>query len=110
MLSLTYVSHYLMVIIFCGQHKIFVDNFFTSLSLIMELKKRNIFYVGTIRLSRMKNCSLLAEKGFKKKGRDAFDYRLDVDSNIIAVRWFDNKSVNLVSSFAGVGPTHSVTD
>ena len=57
----------------------------------------------------MKNCPLLAEKGLKKKGRGAFDYRLDVDSNIIAVCWFDNSSVNLVSSFAGVEPTHSVT-
>ena len=57
----------------------------------------------------MKNYPLLAEKDLKKKGRDAFDYRLDVDSNIIAVCWFDNKSVNLVSSFAAVEPTHSVT-
>ena len=75
----------------------------------MELKKRNIFYVRTVKLPRMKNCPLLAEKDLKKKGRGAFDYRLDVDSNIIAVCWFDNKSVNLVSSFAGVEPTHSVT-
>ena len=89
--------------------KIFADNFFTSLPLIMELRKRNIFYVGTIRLSRMKNCPLSAEKDLKKISRVASDYRLDVDSNIIAVRWLDNKSVNLVSSFAGVKPTHSIT-
>ena len=57
----------------------------------------------------MKNCPLLAEKGLKKKGRGAFDYRLEVDSNIIAVRWFGNSSVNLVSSFAGVEPTESIT-
>ena len=89
--------------------KVFAENFFTSFPLIIELKRRNIFYVGTIRLPTMKNCPLSAEKDLKKKGRGAFDYRLDVDSNIIAVRWFDNKSVNLVSSFAGVEPTHSVT-
>ena len=51
----------------------------------MELKRRNIFYVGTIRLPRMKNCPLLAEKDLKKKGGGAFDYRLDVDSNIIVI-------------------------
>ena len=88
---------------------VFTDNFFTSLPLIMELKKRNIFYVGTIRLPRMKNCPLLAEKDLKKKGRGVFDYLLDVDSNIIALRWFDNKSVSLVSFYAGIEPTHSVT-
>ena len=54
--------------------KVFADNFFTTLPLIMELKKRNIFYVGTIRLPRMKNCPLLVEKDLKKKHRGAFDY------------------------------------
>lgn len=43
-----------------------------------------------------------------KKGRCEFDYQLDVDSNIIVVRWFYNKSVNLVSSFAGIELTHSI--
>ena len=56
--------------------KVFAENFFTSSPLIMELKKRNVFYVGTIRLPRMKNFPLLAEKELKKKGRGAFDYRL----------------------------------
>ena len=89
--------------------KVFADNFFTILPLIMELNKRNIFYVGTIRLPRMKIRPLLAEKDLKRNGRGAFDYQLDVDSNAIVVHWFDNKLVNLVSSFAGVEPTHSVT-
>ena len=79
------------------------------LPLIMELNKCNIFYIGKIRLPRMKIWPLLSEKDFKKNGRGAFDYRLDVDSNAIAVRWFDNKLVNLVSFFTGVEPTHSVT-
>ena len=54
--------------------KVFVDNFITSLPLIMELKKQNILYVGMIRLSRMKNCPLLAEKDLNKKGRGPSDY------------------------------------
>ena len=89
--------------------KVFADNFYTILPLIMELNKCNIFYVGTIRLPRMKIWPLLAEKDLKKNGRGAVDYQLDVDSNAIVVHWFDNKLVNLVSSFAGVEPTHSVT-
>ena len=59
--------------------KVFADYFFTSLPLIMKLKKCNIFYVGTIRLPKMKNGPFLAEKDLKKKGRGAFDYRLDAD-------------------------------
>ena len=86
---------------FCGQ-------LFRNLTIDNGIEK-NLFYVGTIRLPRMKNCPLLAEKNLKKKGRSAFDYRLDVDSNIIAVCWFNKKSVNLASYFAGVKPIHSVT-
>ena len=88
--------------------KVFAGNFFTSLSITMELEKRNIFHVGASRHPRMKNCPLLGEKDLMKKGTCKFDYQLDVDSNIIVVHWFYNKSVNLVSSFAGIEPTRSI--
>ena len=35
--------------------KLFADNYFTSLLLVQEVNKRDILYVGTIRLPRMKN-------------------------------------------------------
>ena len=87
--------------------KLFADNFFTSLPLVEELKKHDILYVGTIRLPRMKKSPLMVEKDLKKKGRGAYD-KLDENSNMIAVRWFDNKSVNLVSSYAGIEPVGNV--
>ena len=46
--------------------KVFADNCFTNLPLIVELRKRNIYYVGTIRGLRMKKCPLLSEKGLEK--------------------------------------------
>ena len=49
--------------------KVFADNFFTNLPLIVELRKRNIYFVGTIRGSRMKKCPLLSEKDLKMNGR-----------------------------------------
>ena len=79
-----------------------------SLPLVQELKKHDILYVGTIRLPRMKKCPLMVEKDLKKKGRGEYDYKLDENSNMIAVRWFDNKSVNLVSSYAGIEPVGNV--
>ena len=88
--------------------KLFADNFFSSLPLVQELKKRDILYVGTIRLPRLKKCPLMVEKDLKKKGRGGYDYRLDKTSNTIAVRWFDNKAVNLVSSYAGIEPVGTV--
>ena len=54
--------------------KVFADNYFTSLALIVELRKCNIFFVGRIRGSQMKKCPLLSEKDLKKQGRGAFDF------------------------------------
>ena len=34
--------------------------------------------------------------------------RTDMNSNIIAVKWYDNKAVNLISSFVGVNPVDTV--
>ena len=49
-------------------HKAFDDNFFTSLPLIEHLKVDGIWYTGTIRALRLKNCPLLVEKDIKKGG------------------------------------------
>ena len=67
------------------------------------LKEDGIFFVGTVRTGRMKNCPLMYEKDLKN-GRGSVDYRLERESNIVAVRWFDNRRVNLLSSYIGVEP------
>ncbi|XP_047132711.1 piggyBac transposable element-derived protein 3-like isoform X1 [Hydra vulgaris] len=88
--------------------KIFADNYFSSLPLLDELKKRRIWYVGTARLKRLNKCSLPSEKELKKQGRGSFDYRTDTISNNIAVSWIDNKAVTLISSFASIEPINTV--
>ena len=75
--------------------KIFADNFFTSLS-IHKLNSDGYQYVGTIRVNRTKDCPLMCETDLKKGRRGVTDYRTDMNSNIIAVKWYDNKAVNLV--------------
>ncbi|XP_047116180.1 piggyBac transposable element-derived protein 3-like [Schistocerca piceifrons] len=44
------------------------------------------------------------EKELKNKGRGPLDYRIDESSNILVVRWYDNKAVQLVSTYAGINP------
>ena len=61
-----------------------------------------------MRLPRLKNCPLMAEKDLKKKGRGSYDYCLEESKNIVAVKWFDNKAVHLVSSYIGVEPIDAV--
>ncbi|XP_053400500.1 piggyBac transposable element-derived protein 2-like [Mercenaria mercenaria] len=88
-------------------YKIFTDNYFTSVSLVKALKEKQILFVGTIRQNRLK-CDLKSEKELKQNGRGSVDSKVETSSNIIAVRWYDNKSVNLVSSYVGVEPVEEV--
>lgn len=92
-----------------GQNfKVFADNYFTSLSLVETLKANGIFYVGTVRINRLKGCALKDEKSLKKDGRGAFDELVEMNSGAVAVRWFDNRSVDLLSSYIGVNPVSNV--
>ena len=56
----------------------------------------------------MRGCKLESEKTMKKKGRESTDFKILSDENIIIVRWFDNKPVNLISSYVAVEPIDSV--
>ena len=78
-------------------YKVFADNLFTSLPLVNILKERGIFYTGTVRMNRLKGCSLSSEADLKKTGRGSLDYKVEVNSGIVAVRWYDNRTVDLVS-------------
>ncbi|KAG7256560.1 hypothetical protein CRUP_027871, partial [Coryphaenoides rupestris] len=89
-------------------YKIYADNYFTSVPLIEKLLYHGIHYVGTARQVRLPNCNLEDDKSLKKKGRGTFDYRVEVKHNISAVKWYDNRAVTLVSSFAGTEPVQNI--
>ena len=89
-------------------YKLFADNYFTSLPLVNALKLKSIWYVGTVRANRLKGCELKTEKELKKEGRGAVDYKVEATSNVIALRWYDNKAVDVVSSYVGVEPAGEV--
>ena len=89
--------------------KIFSDNFFTSLALVGELEKDAIHFVGTVTIPILKNCPLMAEKDFKKQELGAINYRDETNSNIIAVKWYENKAVTLISSFVGIDPIAEIS-
>ena len=89
-------------------HKVFTDNFFTSLPLIQHLKSDGIWYTEIIHAPRLKIYRLLAAKDIKKKGRSSFYYRSDENRKIVVVKWFDNKVVALASFYVGIEPTDAV--
>ncbi|XP_068084847.1 piggyBac transposable element-derived protein 2-like [Anabrus simplex] len=89
-------------------YKIFTDNWFTSYRLISTLKQMGILALGTVRIARLQGCTLKTDQELKKVGRGADDYRTEVEENIIALKWYDNKSVHLASSYVGRNPVETV--
>ncbi|PIO55165.1 hypothetical protein TELCIR_23451 [Teladorsagia circumcincta] len=56
---------------------------------------------------RMK-CPLKSEKELQKIGRGSSDSLVTEDGKIVAVRWYDNKVVNMASNFVGIEPQDEV--
>ncbi|XP_071083709.1 piggyBac transposable element-derived protein 3-like [Haliotis cracherodii] len=89
-------------------YKVFADNLFTSLDLVDQLNKRGILYVGTVRMNRLKGCKLKDQKTLKKEGRGSMDSKVEFNTGVIALRWYGNRTVDLVSSYVGQEPVREV--
>ena len=51
----------------------------------------------------MKDCEL-KENELKNEGRGSCDYRVETKENILSLKWFDNKSVHILSTYIGLFP------
>ena len=54
-------------------------------------------------------CPLKCEIDLKKEGRGSFCYRSDANFGIVLGRWFDHKSVQLVSTYSSPTTSGNVT-
>lgn len=92
-------------------HKVYFDNYFTSPDLQIFLAKKGIWSVGTVRQNRVPHCTLKSDAALKKLGRGSLDEKVSIVDGleIAAVRWFDNRAVTLISTFAGCEPVTEVT-
>ena len=89
-------------------HLLFFDNWFSTMNLMLLLKSEGIFTTATFRANRLNGCPLSADKDLKKEGHGAFVYRTDVNSGLHVVKWYDNKCVNVASTFSGVKASGTV--
>ena len=86
----------------CGKnHKVFFDNFFSSIPLLDILRVNKILACGTIRANRKYFPTLATDKSLK---RGDFDYRTS-STGLSVYKWCDNKSVHLISNFHAVSAT-----
>ncbi|XP_065665427.1 piggyBac transposable element-derived protein 2-like [Hydra vulgaris] len=79
--------------------KLCFDNWFCSLDLCLHLNKLGILTTATIRNDRMQGCCLPTESEMRKKQGGSHAYKCDINSGIIISRWYDNKCVNLCSTY-----------
>ncbi|MEI6864815.1 transposase [Flavicella sp.] len=86
-------------------YKLFFDNWFSSLPLVEALNDRGILCLSTVRSNRLKGIKLKEEKYLKKEGRGSYDFSVEQNSQTIAIKWYDNKAVHLLSNYAGIEPT-----
>ncbi|XP_072392519.1 uncharacterized protein [Diabrotica undecimpunctata] len=87
-------------------YKLFFNNLFTSIPLMIYLTKEGILPLGTVRLNRVPGVVMSAEKQIKKRHRG---HRVEKIANIdnvdvSVVSWFDNKIVSTISTYAGSEP------
>ena len=86
----------------------YIDNWFTTLDLLIYLKKSGIHCCDTLRANRLQGCPLLSNKMLKQKGRVAIDHQSDLISGNIVAKWMDNNAVHVASNFVGVEPIGTV--
>ena len=85
-----------------------MDNLFSTLPLLSELKTMEILSTATFHSNRLGGCPLMSKKDLKKCGRGLFDYQTDYNTGTHLLKYFDNKCVVAGSSFAGVECTNTV--
>ena len=79
--------------------RLFFDNWFSTLDLMVQLKSIGILSTATFRTNRLKGCPIASDKELKKEGRGSYDYRSDVNSGVHVIKWHDHKCVHLASTF-----------
>ena len=88
-------------------HKLYIDNWFTSLPLISHLATRGIWICGTVQARRLPSLEFKNDKQLAKEGRGSFDeHEAEHEgTTVTVVKWYDNRAVCLASSFATSAPT-----
>ena len=86
--------------------RIYCDRFFMSPSIVdYMLTKHSMHMTGTVMKNRIRKVTKLSDdKTLMKRGRGASDSVVRTDGKVVAVKWYDNKPVVLISSVHGVSP------
>ena len=87
------------------QHHIFFDNFFTSVTLLLKLKKKEIAATGTTRTNR----KIFPKELLGKNKLETGEYEFFSSHGMSVVKWQDKKPVFVASNFYDPRETDTVT-
>jgi hypothetical protein len=94
-------------------HMVFMDNFFTSIKLLVDMLELGTFGTGTVRSHRIGLPQALANKSlWQKEPQGSIGWRMHRSGNIACVTWVDKKPVLLLSTHANplsIDPLHPET-
>lgn len=93
-------------------HIVYFDNVYTTLPLLVYLRSRGIYSLGTIRSNRISNSKLSKDECVKKMDRGQKEESVGVayGCSISSVLWNDARAVRLVSTYVGTEPFFDVID
>ena len=89
--------------------KLFFDNWFFTLALCIKLKKMGMLTTATLRVDRLKGCPVPKDKDLMKEGRGSSSYRCDTNSGITVLKWYDNKCVQMCSTYSSPSEISTVS-
>ena len=91
-----------------GYH-LFIDNFYTSVTLAKDLFDRKTLVTGTIRECRKDFLPSLKNGKVWGKGKPKGSMRWERDAPVLALQWVDNKVVTMISTTGNANDTTQVS-
>lgn len=96
-----------------GNYKIYFDNYYTSVQLLVYLSTQGILSLGTVRADRIPGSKLPVLKTAKEvksvKRGTFYEYVANIEGcEVSSLMWVDNKCVRMLSTFAGANPVEDV--
>ena len=89
-----------------ANHLLYFDRWFTSVPLQVHMAGKGIHCLGTVNVNRLPGVAFATDKEFQKSGRGTYQEKVTVVDGVQlrAIKWMDNRSVALLSTFASAEP------
>ena len=85
-------------------HIVYFDNWFNFPELQLRRKQLGFHSVWTLRANGLWGCSLKSESDLRKARCGSYDNKVDANSGLGVIRWYDNRAVQISATLVGIHP------